>query len=386
MAENTPAQVFPPGEFVKEELDARDWAQADLAQIMGRPPQVVSEIVSGKRIVTPETAQGIADAFGTTAELWLNLEASWQAHLLAGRDQDDAVERRARLFEKAPIREMDRRGWIESSKDPDILERRLLRFLGIGDLDEEPHFLGMAARKSTTYEVLSPSQAVWLCRARQLASAVLVEPYSAAKGRAVPAALKSLIGSAEEIRHVPRVLAKAGIRLLVIEHLPKTRVDGACFWLDARSPIIALSVRFDRIDHFWHTLMHEIGHVLHRDGRGPEPLVESDLVGEASVGDRPEIELLADQFAVGSLVPQDELDGFIARVGPLYSKKAITGFAGRIGVHPGIVVGQLQFRGKIDWSHSRAQLVKVRDIITSSALTDGWGHGAPAVPGSKEAV
>ena len=83
--------------------------------------------------------------------------------------------------------------------------------------------------------------------------------------------------------------------------------------------------------------------------------------------------------SVSFLIPQDELDNYIARISPSYSKARIIGFAKRINVHPGIVVGQLQHssRNELNYSQHRDMLVKVRDIITSAALTDGWGHSLP---------
>jgi HTH-type transcriptional regulator/antitoxin HigA len=57
MADRKIAEVFPPGEFIKEELEARGWSQVDLAEIIGRQPNVVNEIVMGKRSITPETAR-----------------------------------------------------------------------------------------------------------------------------------------------------------------------------------------------------------------------------------------------------------------------------------------------------------------------------------------
>jgi HTH-type transcriptional regulator/antitoxin HigA len=198
--------------------------------------------------------------------------------------------------------------------------------------------------------------------------------------------LQGLLRDSEEVRHVPDVLAQAGIRFLVVEHLPQTRLDGACFWLSPDAPVIALSLRFDRIDWFWHTLMHELGHVYWGHGlRGegkPEPHVDVDMFGGRPGNTRietPEIERKADEFAANTLVPQSELEDFIARVGPLYSQQKIRGFAARLNLHPGIVVGQLQFRGAIDYSYHRRMLSPVRDIITQTALTDGWGHTTPAV-------
>ena len=67
-----------PGEFIQEELESRGWAQADLAEIIGRPRKAISEIVLGKRRVTAKTAIALADAFGTSAEYWMNLETAYQ--------------------------------------------------------------------------------------------------------------------------------------------------------------------------------------------------------------------------------------------------------------------------------------------------------------------
>ncbi|MEO7274102.1 MAG: hypothetical protein ABIX28_12465 [Vicinamibacterales bacterium] len=75
------------------------------------------------------------------------------------------------------------------------------------------------------------------------------------------------------------------------------------------------------------------------------------------------------------LIAKAEMDGFIARVRPLYSKDRIRLFARRINVHPALVVGQLQFRKEIEYYHSRDALRdKLRTMITANALTDGWGH------------
>lgn len=72
--------------------------------------------------------------------------------------------------------------------------------------------------------------------------------------------------SSDSVRQVPGVLANAGVRFLIVEILPTTRIDGVCLWLDASSPVVALSLRYDRIDAFWHTLLHECAHVKYKDG------------------------------------------------------------------------------------------------------------------------
>lgn len=79
MAAKRVAEVFPPRDFIKEELEERGWGQADLAEILGRTPAFVGEIVSGKRAISPEIAKALGDAFGTGPEYWLNLDAAYRA-------------------------------------------------------------------------------------------------------------------------------------------------------------------------------------------------------------------------------------------------------------------------------------------------------------------
>ena len=102
MPTNRPAEVFSPGEFIREELEARGWTQGDLAEIMGRPIQVVNGIILGKKIITPRSAQELAAAFGTSAEMWMNLQTAYS--LSRESCPHDEIVRRARLHELRPNR------------------------------------------------------------------------------------------------------------------------------------------------------------------------------------------------------------------------------------------------------------------------------------------
>jgi HTH-type transcriptional regulator/antitoxin HigA len=378
MSESIPAEVFPPGEFLKEELEARGWTQADLAEILGRPPRLVSEIIGGKRAISPETAKGLGHAFGTGAQFWMNLESAYQlAHV---QDQDDVVARRARLYSKAPVKEMVKRHWIEPSTSVDVLEKQIVDFFELKSLDEKIQFCAHAARKSTSsIEGVTPTQCAWLFRVKKLAHAVQARPFTPQRLDEGLERLRLLLHSPEEARHVPRILAESGIRFVVLEPLPQTRIDGGCLWLDGTSPVVALSFRYDRIDWFWFTLFHALKHIKNGDGLEGKALLDIDLVGEHAkpTSEKPESEQQADRFATHFLVPEGQLEDFVARVRPLYSKQKIMGFATRLHIHPGIVVGQLQRRGEITYAHSRDMLVKVREYVTSSALTEGWGHFPP---------
>ncbi|HUV04018.1 MAG TPA: HigA family addiction module antitoxin [Armatimonadota bacterium] len=375
MIERKVAEVFPPGVFIKEELDARGWSQVELAEIIGRSPVEVNALVLGKRAVTPEMAKELGDAFGTDAQYWMNLESTYQLHRT--KDADNAISRRAKLHQIAPIREMVKRHWLEMSENIDVLEHRVKRFFGISDLEKPIPFLH-AARRGT--QEITPTLIAWFYRAKQLACAVHAKPFSERSFKSGLNELKTLLPNTQDVRHIPRILAEAGIRFLVVEHLPKTRIDGVAFWLDEKSPVIVLSLRYDRIDWFWFTLAHELGHVGRRDGLRNTPMTfDTDLVGDEVMPEEQESESEreASRFATEFLINQSELRSFIARVSPLYSRTKIIGFASTIGVHPGIVVGQLQHRKEIGWAVHRQMLDKVRNTIIQSALTDGWGHTTP---------
>jgi HTH-type transcriptional regulator / antitoxin HigA len=371
MTTYVPTEAFPPGDLIREELESRRWSQSDFAEILGKSEAFVSEIIVGRRGITTETAQALADAFGTSAQWWLNMESAYR--LALSRTDTSAVAKRARLYAVAPVRDMVKRGWIEPSLNPDTLEESVKAFLGVGSLDEMPMILH-AARKSAPYAETAPALTAWLVRVAQLAPSVQAAPYTAKHFDALIKQLRPLMSDVEEIRNVPATLAAGGVRLLVVEPLPRTKVDGACLWLGPHEPVVVVSMRYDRVDGFWHTLLHELAHVKQGAGRDDAPPVDVNLIGAQQSADRPAIEVEADEYAANAIIPTDDLDGFIARVSPLYSKVKIRGFAAVQGVHPGLVVGQLQHRGEIDWSHSRDMLEKVRDIITQSALTDGWGH------------
>ena len=87
------AEAFPPGDFVREELEARGWTQGDLARIIGRPLQVVNQLINGRKQLTAPMAMALGEAFGTGPEFWINLEGLYRLWLVG--KPDPAIARRA---------------------------------------------------------------------------------------------------------------------------------------------------------------------------------------------------------------------------------------------------------------------------------------------------
>ncbi|PHY14128.1 addiction module antidote protein, HigA family [Caulobacter sp. B11] len=361
-----------PGFFLKEELEERGWSQRDLAYILGTPEQAVNLILAGKRGISPEMAKALGTAFDVHADLFANLQRAYD--MSRARDPDPSVGRRARLQSAYPVREMIKRGWLEDT-DAALLEAQMACFFEVANSNEIPH-MEHAARK-TAYDESPPAQVAWLFRVRQIARSTPVGKYSEAALREALPRLRALMIDPQEARHVPRILAECGVRLIFVERLPNAKIDGVCLWLNKQSPVIGMSLRHDRIDNFWFVLRHEIEHVLRKDGQS-KPIIDVDLDDTNSSEPLPPEEIAANAAAAEFCIPEKEISLFIARKSPFFAERDIVGFSKRLQIHPGLVVGQIQKKTK-RWDLLRKHLVKIRLHVLPGAVVDGWGQQA-AVP------
>jgi HTH-type transcriptional regulator / antitoxin HigA len=368
-----PAETFPPGEYLKDELEERGWSQVEFAEIIGRPVRVVNEIIAGKVQITPKTATELAAALGTSAQFWLNLEMYFQLSRVDA--PPERIAREAALRAKLPVREMVKRGWLAPSDNFEVIEARALRFFELSSINDDIS-LNHAARKNAK-KIRSGLQWAWIFRTKQIASAVRVGKYSEAALRAALPKLEALMTEPEEIRHVPRILAECGVRFTIVEPVPGSEIQGVCFWInDNKSPVIGLSLNYDRIDNFWFNLRHEVEHVLRGDGKD-EPMVdvnplELEGLDESDVA----AERAANSAASEFCAPSKGVAGFIARLDPIYTDHNLVGFSKIVKRHPGIVAGQIRHhRGRFDIY--KKHLVKVRHILTQTAITDGYGKACP---------
>jgi HTH-type transcriptional regulator/antitoxin HigA len=372
-----PDEYRTPGQLIQALLEKRGWTQRVLAIVLKVDESGLNKIIAGKRAVDAEMALSLSDVFGVPAEQFLDLQKSYdlaQARIVSKPDPGRAD--RALLFGDLPIAEMIKRGWIAADdvRDVDAVERELIRFFGV-QRTSEIEILPHAAKKTDVNIPPTPSQLAWLYRVRQLADDMLVAKYSVDKCKAAVRSLKPLLISLEGARKVPRILAECGVRFVIVESLPTAKIDGVCFWI-GNSPVIGMSMRYDRIDNFWFVLRHELEHVLREHGRIAIMLdveLEKERAGTVNV---PEEERLANEAAADFCVARSSLEKFVARKAPFFAERDILGFAKTLEIHPGLIAGQLQHRtGRYDLF--RNHLVKIRSVVVPNAIVDGWGDVAP---------
>lgn len=368
-----------PGQLIQALLDSRGWTQRILAVVLSIDETGLNKILAGKRAVDAELALRLSQIFDVQAEQILELQKEYDLAVarLVSRP-DPKLPARARVFGDLPVSEMVKRRWLPGITDikDAQLENALCRFFGVKSIDDiaaSPH----AAKKTDVTADATQAQLAWLYRVRQLATDLPAAKFSHSSAEAALGKLKTLLVSADGVRKVPRIMMEAGIRFVIVEALPSSKIDGVCFWLDGKSPVIGMSLRFDRIDNFWFVLRHEIEHVLREHGMN-RVMLDAELEGErAGIGvSIPREERLANEAAADFCVPRAKLASFIARKSPMFAERDIRGFAATLEVHPGIVAGQLQYEtGRYDLF--RNHLAKIRSIVTPNAFVDGWGDVAP---------
>lgn len=352
----TPREVSPPGATLRDLMDERDWRQRELAHRLGRPVQAVNEILAGKKEITEETALELERVLQVPAQFWLARESQYREYLARRRSAQAALAH-VPWLEQFPLKALQGAGILPAGRltapfKQDLVEP-LLRFFGVASpagwkahYDQmQPQF--RRARPAAQTDVAAIT--AWLRMGELQADRLQTAEYSAARLTAALPAMRAL--STEPAERIGpalvRLCAEAGVALVFVPALPGTHVSGVARWLNGK-PLIQLSLLGKWNDGFWFSFFHEVAHVLKHPMRAIflDDAAASDTVGSAE-------EQEANRFASDTLVPRAAQARLAAL--PLDAAR-IEAFATEIGVHPGIVVGQLQHRGRIGYGHALTRL------------------------------
>lgn len=371
-------QFKTPGQFISHLLEERAWTNRLLAAVLSKDETAISKLVTDKAPVTAETAIQLEEVFGVPAEDFLTLQKNYDlAKARYTVTPNPKRASRAKLLSALPITEMISRGWIDvrNTKDVEEIESAINKFFCVAQR-QDIELISYAAKKTNVNEAISPAQLAWLYRVGSIAQQMLVQSFSKAKCKDLIMQLRPLLTAPQEARKVPKLFSECGIRLVFVEALKGSKIDGVCTWLDEKSPVIGMSLRFDRMDNFWFVLRHELEHIIQGHGLS-EPHFDTDVGTTASdndITDAQEIE--ANTAAAQFCIPSGKIDNFVARKAPLFQERDFLGFAKLLGVHPSIVAGQIRHKtGRFELFNSHNE--KIRSHILPSSIHDGWGTVMP---------
>jgi HTH-type transcriptional regulator / antitoxin HigA len=350
-----PDNVSPPGDTLLDVLEERGMSQVELAERTGRPRKTISEIINGKTAITPDTALQLERVLGVPAQFWSQREQNYQDFLARQRERD-RLEKQKEWAEKFPFKEMAKLGWVEATKDKVERCQRLLNFFAVATPEQwTKHWENrvVAYRKTVSFESDAPATTAWLRKGELEAEKLKCQSYNATHFRKALDEIRTLTLQPQKVflERITAICAEAGVAIVFVPELPKTRVCGVTRWLNPTSPLIQMSFRYKSNDHFWFTFFHEAKHVLQE--------LKDEIILESSDGYDPSslIEQEANQFSANHLIPPLDLERFVSK--SRFSKVAIEQFAAEIGIHPGIVVGRLQ-RPEIGLDHSHCNELKQR--------------------------
>lgn len=339
----TPNKAIHPGHVIARELERARMTQKNLSDRTGLSEKHISQIINGEASFSVDTALLLENALGGSASFWINLEKNYQ-ETKARIDRSAQLKKEVGLVSMFPYAELVKRNCVMQTADGEKRVECLWRFFGVNSLSSVQLTEAIAYRKKAGVVVREGSIAAWL-RCGELESKVskvaqFSEPtLKVSLGKVRALTVKDPETFSEEAR---KILAEAGVSLVYIPHFPGTGVSAAVRWL-GDNPLIQLSLLGAYADIFWFNLFHEIGHLLLHGKK--EKFIEFDNRDLRAVQEK---EKEADVFASNELIPAKQYEEF-TRIGDL-SRKAISEFALKQGVDPGIVEGRLCFDHKLSWS------------------------------------
>lgn len=351
-----PDWIVPPGATLGEWLEETSMSQAELAERLSMSPKAVNQIVRGHAPISHTTALKLESVTNVPARLWNQLETNYQEDV-ARLTRLAQFSTESAWLEELPIAALRKQGVVSATlREKGTLVSQLLTFFGVADVHawrsvwEAPQ---AAYRKSPTLESRSGDLAAWL-RCGELAGArIVTSPYSGALLDAALVQIRELVREPIEAvwPQMQEHAARAGVVLVAVPTVGKTRASGATRWVGGR-PIVQLSGRHKTDDHIWFSLFHEFGHVRLHSPR-------DTFVDNGGVDD--DLEREADAFASEILIPSEWLQR-LACV-PI-SKTAVTTLANEMGISPGVLAGRLQHDGRVPRTHLNKlkRTVQVADL------------------------
>ena len=340
----TPDYTIHPGEILGEALQARSISQTELASRCGLSDKHVSQIINGKASITSETALMFEQVLGVHASLWMNLESNHRLHL-ARREELRRLTSYKEWASRFPIQALAKRGWIPARCSDEDRVRTLFQFFGVTSpeaWEKQYKKLAVAYRKSPAYTSSWESVVAWLRIGVLEATSAATPSFDKARFQQALDEIRDLTQRSASVfeARMKELCSGAGVALVFVPELPKTRLSGATRWIASDKALIMQSLRYRKDDHFWFTFFHEAAHVLLHGKR-------SIFIDGISMSDSEE-EQQADSFAANHLIPSKSYASLI-RSGPPSSIEVVA-LAKKLGIAPGIVVGRLQHDKVIPFS------------------------------------
>lgn len=332
-----PDWASPPGDTITDILRERKLSIAKFARDMQCSIADAHDLLRGHATITISVARNLARSLGSSVEFWMSRDFQYREDIA-----------RVRSLEKdwlgsLPLSDMTRFGWIKPASGMAEEIKRCLDFFAVPSISAWHQTYSsineMAAFKtSASFESHPAAVAAWLRQGEVESNAIRCRPWSSSGfAESLPKirGLTRVKDPGRFVRGLRDICASNGVAVVVLRAPRGCRASGATRFLSKDKALLLLSFRYLSDDQFWFTFFHEAGHLLLH---GEQVFIEG--MGAAKTPKEKE----ADAFAQKTLVPTEFESELLAL--PVDSK-AVIKFAKRLGISPGVIVGQLQHHGRL---------------------------------------
>ena len=316
-------------------MEQANLSPRDLIPFIGNRAKV-SEVLSGKRALTMPMARALHEHLGIPADVLLR-----DSGIALGNPLADIQWRRF------PVKAMAKLGWIPDG--PDLVARAEQIIRDLVERAGGPDVAGAALYRKNDHVRANAKMdpyalKVWCWQV--LAKANEERPKVGYKRGIVTVDLLSKLARLSWSEDGPRLakefLARHGIPLVIVQHLPRTYLDGAALRLGDGRPVIALTLRYDRIDNFWFCLLHELAHVgRHLDNDKGNAFIDDLTLRKTEGGREDPKESQADEWAEEALIPKAVWEASAVKDDP--TAMAVINLANALEIHPAIVAGRVRY-------------------------------------------
>ncbi|MBI4080772.1 MAG: ImmA/IrrE family metallo-endopeptidase [Candidatus Levybacteria bacterium] len=332
LVEDYESSIYPeslpdPIEAIKFRMEQAGLKPADLVPYIGTPGRV-SEILSGKRQLTLDMVRAISAGLGIPSKVLI---------------QKSSRNFKSQNWSTGLVRIMEQRGYFgkKTLKEYDASELINGFFAQFGNL--QPSALYRKTSFRTTPRTDNKALFAWGLRVLQKAEKIKV-PVKYKKGTVNFAFMQEVVRLSAKNKGpllARDYLKKHGIKLVIEPHLPKTHLDGATLLASKDTPVVGLTIRHDRPDNFWFTLMHELAHVaLHYDS-SVESFYDEALQDKDGTKIDPK-EKDADTLAEETILPKSKWETSAARTTP--NQFSTEDLANELNIQTAVIAGMIQFK------------------------------------------
>ncbi len=338
-----PFDATHPGTLLLDEINARDIKQKELAHELGVLPTFLNEIIKGKRAITADFAVLLEKALGIPADFWMRFQSQYDIDKAKIKEKNirkiELMETWNVIKKYVPVNSFKKYGYIGHSLKTDIAT--INDIYQVNSLDGlvntiAEHQAVAFYRKSDKLQIEKNNMLAWSKLSEYEAAKINITEFNPDSIDQLKKELQLIFFENNNSKEKTKAkLQEYGIKLVYIPRFEKAPVDGFSFWSDS-NPVIALTLRYKRIDNFAFNIFHELGHIeLHLQEERERRFL--DIYG-AKNDDR--FEKQADRYAQKSLISDNQWADLINNYLPLDDEK-VRDFANKYEINPAIILGRV---------------------------------------------